>query len=65
MFIHGAECLDVVVIWTGRDPESMFFGGYVQVVVPVVVLADRAVGVLGVRSREDLDREIVTSWLSF
>lgn len=55
----------MVVIGTGCNLESMFFGGDVEVVVPIVVLADRAVGVLGIGSWEDLDREMGTSWLCF
>jgi hypothetical protein len=43
----------------------MFFSGDVDVVVPVVVLADGAMGVLGIGPWEDLDYSNVTSWLCF
>lgn len=55
----------MVVIGTGCDFEAMFLGGDVDVVVPIVVLADGAVGMFGIGSWEDLDREIGTSWLCF
>lgn len=55
----------MIVIWTGGNLKSMFFGGDVDIVVSVVVLADGTVGVLGVGPWKDLCEGNVTSWLCF
>lgn len=46
ILIHRAQPLDVGIVGTGGDPEPMLFSGDVQVVVSIVVLADRAMRVL-------------------